>query len=489
VILNQVSSRSVSASVYLAGSAVASAIISIVASEILMALALVALFIPPRQRIRWPAVTAPLVLWMVWTLVSLAASGHPREGLPQVKKFIWFAMLFVVYNAIRELRHIRGVVLACVTAAALSSAWGMVQFARKYRAYEAARAAYPNFYTFYVADRITGFMGHWMTFSGQMMMTLVLLAALILFSRVIYEDRRGKWWLGAAGVLIAVALFIAETRSMWGGAVAGVIYLLWFSRRWMIVAVPALAAILYLANPFSARERMISIVRPHGDLDSNQHRAVLRRIGMEMIRAHPLLGVGPEQVGKQYQQYIPPDIPRPLPTGYYGHLHNIYFHYAAERGLPALAALLWFLGQALYDFARKLRRLPESAGRAQGRLGPSNSEGPADTPPSIPCSGSASLCGRTSPETAQRSLSRADRRRFLVPRAAPALRRCQDARWILHGAIAVILAMMVGGYFEVNLGDSEVLAMFLGVIGCGYAAVSALDREMGAGSDSLSARR
>jgi putative inorganic carbon (hco3(-)) transporter len=410
------------ATVYLAGSAVAAAIFSIVASEILMALALIALFIPPRaglrNKIRWPAVTAPLVLWMVWTLISLAASGHAREGLPQIKKFIWFAMLFVVYNAIRELRHIRGVILACIAAAALSSAWGLEQFARKYRA---AQLLHRDFYSYYVADRITGFMGHWMTFSGQMMMALVLLAALILFSR----NARGKWWLAACGVLIAVALFLAETRSMWGGAVAGVVYLLWFSRRWLIVALPVIAAILYLANPFSARERMISIVRPHGDLDSNQHRAVLRRIGIEMIRAHPLVGVGPEQVGKQYERYIPPDIPRPLPTGYYGHLHNIYFHYAAERGLPALAALLWFLGRALYDFARTLRRLPASSPASSG-----------------------------------------------------------DLRWVLQGAIAVILAMMVGGYEEVNLGDSEVLALFLGVVGCGFAAVS-----LATGSDSPSAGR
>ena len=41
---------------------------------------------------------------------------------------------------------------------------------------------------------------------------------------------------------------------------------------------------------------------------------------------------------------------------------------------------------------------------------------------------------------------------------------------MLHGAIAVIIAVMVGGYFEVNLGDSEVLAMFLAVVGCGYSA-------------------
>jgi hypothetical protein len=62
--------------------------------------------------------------------------------------------------------------------------------------------------------------------------------------------------------------------------------------------------------------------------------------------------------------------------------------------------------------------------------------------------------------------------------------RIPEDRWILHGAIAVILAMTVGGYEEVNLGDSEVLALFLGVVGCGYCAMS-----LASGSESPPARR
>ncbi len=78
-----------------------------------------------------------------------------------------------------------------------------------------------------------------------------------------------------------------------------------------------------------------------------------------MIKAHPFVGVGPEQVGPQFLDYLPADVPRPIPIEwYYQHLHNIYFHFAAERGLPALAALLWFFGQATLDFFRALRRLP-----------------------------------------------------------------------------------------------------------------------------------
>ena len=346
---------------------------------------------------------------MVWTLVSLVASGHFREGLPQVKKFIWFAMLFVVFNAFRELRDIRGVVVGWAAAAFLSSLWGLEQFARKYRAYLNVHDG-RTFYQYYVADRITGFMGHWMTFSGEMMMALLLVGALVLVSR----DRKWKVPLAASAVVIAAALLIAETRSVWGGAVVGAVYILWVSgRRWLIAAIPVLAAIIFVTNPFGLRERMISIEHPHGDTDSNEFRAVMRGVGREMIRAHPLVGVGPEQVGRQYRQYLPPDAPQPLPTGYYGHLHNIYYHYAAERGLPALAALLWFLLGSIYSFARALRTAPLS-----------------ETPP------------------------------------------LGETRWILHGAIAVIIAVMVGGYFEVNLGDSEVLAMFLAVIGCGYAAAS-----------------
>ena len=45
------------------------------------------------------------------------------------------------------------------------------------------------------------------------------------------------------------------------------------------------------------------------------------------------------------------------------------------------------------------------------------------------------------------------------------------ARFVLHGAIAVILAVLAEGFFEYNLGDSEVLTVFLNVMGFGYIAL------------------
>src|SRR5262249_43386437 len=100
--------------------------------------------------------------------------------------------------------------------------------------------------------------------------------------------------------------------------------------------------------------------------------------------------------------------PRPLPAGFYGHLHNIYLQYAAERGIPALLAVLWLIGLLLVDCARQLRQL--RPGRSQ-------------------------------------------------------------ERFVLQGAIAFTVAILIEGLFEFNLGDSEVLMMFVTVVGLAYAAI------------------
>jgi hypothetical protein len=101
-------------------------------------------------------------------------------------------------------------------------------------------------------------------------------------------------------------------------------------------------------------------------------------------------------------------------------LHNIYVHYAAERGVPTMLALVWMLIQIGVDFWRGLRALPPG----------------------------------------------------------PSLRR-----FLLNGGIAVLLATMVEGVVELNLGDSEVLTMFLVVVACGYLA---LDKDSAA--DAAAAR-
>lgn len=394
---------------YLTAAASVAALISIAASEILLGAAIVvAILTVVLTRARWriPPVWLPLSLFFAGTMLSLAVNGHWEQGWPQIRKFLIYALLFLVAGTFRTAGQIRALALAWTVAAAASAAWGLNQF---YNKYEDAVEAHQDFYHAYVADRITGFTAHWMTFSEQMMIVLLVIAALVFFAA------RGKLAaaLVAAGVLLSIALIAAETRSVWFATAAGGAYLLWFWRRWALIAIPVVAAVVLLVNPFEIGDRVVSIFKPNGDLDSNAHRRMCRLIGYQMIKAHPVFGIGPEQVAYQYLNYLPPGTKLPLPAGYYLHLHNIYIHYASELGIPAMLAMLWMLLRPVYDFSRALMRGPPG----------------------------------------------------------------WKLRWVLHAGIAVSVAILAGGYFEKNIGDSHVLLMFVAVIGCGYAAIYAQEEE------------
>ena len=74
---------------WLAGAAAVTSLISIVASEILIAAAILAsLRKSPKGLPVWP-----LGLWFALTIVPALLLGFGRSGFPQIKKLYWFAML------------------------------------------------------------------------------------------------------------------------------------------------------------------------------------------------------------------------------------------------------------------------------------------------------------------------------------------------------------------------------------------------------------
>jgi len=380
-------------------------VFSIAASQILLALALAALLVSGAS-LRLPRIWIPMVLWMVWTTLSLVFSDDPGDGISQLRKFYVYLEFVVVYCALRDIVWVRRLFLSVAAAATITSLRGFVQFS-----YIGQRPPHMNFYEFYINNRITGFMSHWMTYAGELMFAVVAVAAFLFFSPA---ARRRSWpWL-LCGVVMSAALVLSFTRGVAFMAVpAALAYLVWFWRPRALWAVPVLLAVGFFASPEWVRTRVTSMYQP-GRLDSNQFRKVAWLTGWEMVRQHPIFGLGPERVKARFNEFVTPDTPRPLPDGWYGHLHNIYVHYAAERGIPALLILLWWLGQMLWEFYRAARRLP--------------------------------------PERS-------------------------DVRMALVGAGAAVVAVLVEGIVELNLGDSEVLAMFLAMMACGYIALDKVKHD------------
>lgn len=326
----------------------ATTVVSIAASQSLLGLSLAAIIL---ARLEWrvPPHWKAIAIFMALTLLSVALSDAPKAGWPQVRKFYVWLILIAVASTFRRLEDARLLAMAWVALATASSLRGLWQF---WASLAKARADGVDFYTAYVAHRITGFMSHWMTFSGEMMLALLVGVALLLWGGL---SKRMKWAAGACLLVIATALLLAFTRGMWIAAALGGLYLLWSWRKWAVLLLPAAALLVLAAGPAGVRDRAVSLVQPHGEKDSNRHRIVTFRTGLRMIAAHPWFGLGPERVGPHFQEYVPAEL-TPLPEGYYGHLHNIYVHYAAERGVPAMLALVWFLLATLKDWLSALRR-------------------------------------------------------------------------------------------------------------------------------------
>jgi O-antigen ligase len=384
----------------------AAGMVSIAVAHFCLGIALL-LLVFSKTPLRVPPVVWPFAGFLAWTVLSAGVSGDAAAAFPQFKKFFVFAVLIVVFSLFRTIDQARRLSEGWFACAVAASLWSVVQFIQKWAA---ARAASADFLAFYTPDRITGFFSHWMTFAQALLLVFLLLVSYLLFSASGRRGGRGVW-LGCA-VACAAPLGLSWTRSVWIALVVSGGYLCWHWHRKLLLAIPVLLAVLFVAAPGAVRQRLESIIHP----GPTEARPIMWRTGARMIEAHPWFGVGPEQVGPRFREFLPAGV-ETLPEAYYGHLHSIYIHYAAERGVPAVLFLLWFFAQLLWDHARALGLLARS--------------------------------GRS------------------------------DRRFLLHGVVACTIGVMVVGCFDVTLGDSEVLGIYLAMVALGYRAVESVRLSAG----------
>jgi O-antigen ligase len=214
--------------------------------------------------------------------------------------------------------------------------------------------------------RVTGFMGHWMTLSGELLLVAVPLSVFLLFG---VKPPFPHW---AVASLLTVALLLTMTRSVW--IAAGVSFLVLLCLRFPTWKTPALfllaGCLLLLLAPDAIQRRIQSI----GDAKdpSNYARLAIWRAGSLMIEAHPLFGVGPQRISTVFYDYHPYPEDRRRSGFFPVHLHNNLLQFAAERGIPCALAWLWLMLKIGWDHWRLFRRagqpFPEQAVCASGFL-------------------------------------------------------------------------------------------------------------------------
>jgi O-antigen ligase len=310
---------------------VATVQVSIVAAQTCLALLLVA-WLATLVRDR-TVPTAPKFFWWLLgyaavTLVSSAFSTDPLESLIDSKQLPLFLIVPVVYNLARGWRS-KTVTDVLITVGALAAAYGIIQYGMLH--FDSLRL------------RPRGTMGHYMTYSGTLMLVIGVAAARIVFGM------RDRVWPALVMPALVVALTLTFTRSAWVGVCVGVSLLFILKDFRLTGLVPVIIALLFALAPDRITDRIMSVF----DLrdPSSRDRVAMLQTGVAMIKDHPLTGVGPDMVRRVYAEYRDPNSVEKVNP----HLHNVPLQIAAERGLPALAVWLGFIAALAAGVFRSFR--------------------------------------------------------------------------------------------------------------------------------------
>src|SRR3989442_9301652 len=304
---------------------------SMAAAQILLTIAVVCwlrLLLVRHERFEAPRFFLPLLAYAGITLVSAAFSIDPRASFIDSKQLVLFLIVPIVY---RFATGSRGLTLATVvlSCAAVSALIGIFQYGILH---------YDN-----LGQRPQGTLGHYMTYSGLLMLVIGVALARVLFGR------GERTWAALVMPALAVAVALSFTRSAAVGACAAAALLLSLKDFRLLAVLPVVAAIFFAVAPAALAGRFISTF----DLKdpTNRDRLAMLREGAHMIRAHPIVGVGPNMVQVLYSEYRDPDAVENTNP----HLHNVPLQIGAERGLPALAVWLWFVVGLIVALAKRFR--------------------------------------------------------------------------------------------------------------------------------------
>jgi O-antigen ligase len=310
---------------------VAAAQVSVAAAGIMLAITIACwatVMAVHHERIQVPTMFWLLAAYGAATLVSALGSVNPAQSLIDCKQLVLFLIVPLVYRFARGSVAV-SIVTLIISVGAVIALIGIAQYGLFH---------YDN-----LGKRPQGPLGHYMTYSGVLMLVATAAAARLLF-------RNGdRLWTALVMPALLFALAVTLARNAWVGTCVGLAVLFALKDRRLLALIPIGIALFVIVAPSNVTLRMYSIFDPTDA--TNRDRVAMLRYGAEMVRDHPLTGVGPDMVKHVYADYRDAMAVQPINF----HLHNVPMQIAAERGLPALLVWLAFIIFVTKDLWRRLR--------------------------------------------------------------------------------------------------------------------------------------
>ncbi|MFN7985039.1 MAG: O-antigen ligase family protein [Vicinamibacterales bacterium] len=305
--------------------------VSIAIAQSLLAIALIcwiALVVVRRERVEVPTFFYPLLAYAGWTLISAAFSSDPRASFTDCKQLALFLLVPATYRLVQVRASTLTTVIMSVGAA--TAAFGIFQHGLLH---------YDQ-----LSQRPQGTLGHYMTYSGLLMLVIGTALAKLLF------DERDRIWPALVMPALLLAVALTSTRMAWVGVCAAAAVLLIIKDFRLLAVLPIVGAITFAAAGPAITHRLMSMFDANDP--TRRDRIAMLMEGQHMVRDHPIVGVGPNMVETVYPQYrVSYAVEKINP-----HLHNVPMQIAAERGLPALALWVTFIGTLVAGLFKRVHQ-------------------------------------------------------------------------------------------------------------------------------------
>lgn len=292
--------------------------VSISLSQIFLAHAFVVLVIlvaKKQIKISFPPFFWGMIVYCALSILASFFSVNPGVSLIDSKDLLLFLIIPIVYMGLRQTNEIKRANLALLASAYVSIFYSLFTYVFK---------AAPG-------ERVQGFMGHYMTQAGVMLLFGALALSIFIFSR---DKARFFWGLGF--VLSVLILILTSTRSAWIGMIIATSVVLFFFKPKALIFVPIATALILFLSPKEVKNRALSIFSTRSY--SNAQRLEYLNAGIKIIKEYPIFGTGPNTVEMEFQN---PKYGLSEEAKQNVHLHNNILQIAAERGIPTL--LVWFV--------------------------------------------------------------------------------------------------------------------------------------------------
>jgi len=325
---------------------------------------------------RWP-LGIPVLLFVLASLLAVADAYDVSHSYKSLKKLLEFLIFFWVLNCVRENNLRNSLSLVLIASATLAGLLGLYQYWQDLTIGEIESSNRPE-----------GSLSVYMTFAG-----LLMLVGVLALARVMFQKPMQRWVWASIGIII-LALLLTLTRQAWLGFLIGLIFLVFFWRKKLLLLLPIMLLVVYITSPLSAQVRIKALFS--GEDRTFETRTNLWQVGWEVFKDYPLTGCGFSCVDMVNYQYPDPlyektqDLHRSV--RYIQGMHNNFMQLAVDTGILGLTAWLgiWVcFFRLLYHRAKAIKRDPQE-------------------------------------------------------------------RWAIYGSAAAVLAFLAGGFFESNLYDSEV---------------------------------